>query len=40
MATRDAAEVHVVDFDAWMRDRTDRAHREFMARTEQLGKII
>lgn len=32
----DHAEFHVVDFDAWMRDRTERAHREFMARTAQL----
>lgn len=25
-----------MDFDAWMRDRTDRAHAEFMARTSRL----
>lgn len=23
---------HVLDFDAWMRDRTERAHAEYMAR--------
>jgi len=28
-----AAEFRVVDFDAWMRDRTEGAHREFMDRT-------
>lgn len=32
-APDDGAEFHVVDFDAWMRDRTERAHREFMDRT-------
>ena len=32
-APDDSAEFHVVDFDAWMRDRTERAHREFMDRT-------
>ena len=31
--TDDGAEFQVVDFDAWMRDRTERAHREFMERT-------
>lgn len=29
-----------IGFDAWMRYRTDHAHREFMARTQQLGKIL
>ena len=36
----DGAEFRVVDFDAWMSDRTERAHREFMVRIEQLGKIL
>jgi hypothetical protein len=27
-------------FDAWMRDRTERAHREFMARTSHLPPCI
>lgn len=29
----DSDEFRVVDFDAWIRDRTERAHREFMDRT-------
>lgn len=35
-APDDSTELHVVGFDAWMRERTDRAHREFMDRTAQL----
>lgn len=30
-------EFRVVDFDAWMRDRTERAHRHFMERTSVLS---
>lgn len=29
-------EFRVVDFDAWMRDRTECSHREFIERTAQL----
>lgn len=32
-ALDEAEDAKVVDFDAWMRDRTERAHREFMERT-------
>ena len=31
-AAADADEFRVVDFDSWMRDRTDAAHTEYMAR--------
>lgn len=36
---RDAAEVHVVDFDVWMRDRIERAHIDYMTRTAKLSTI-
>lgn len=29
----EADDAKVIDFDAWMRDRTERAHREYMKRT-------
>ena len=29
-------EFRVVDFDGWLRERTERAHAEFMTRTSQL----
>lgn len=32
-APDDSAEFHVLDFDAWMHERTERAHAEFMQRT-------
>ncbi|SDF81104.1 MULTISPECIES: hypothetical protein [unclassified Duganella] len=35
-AVGDGAEFQVVDFDAWMRQRTERAHAEFMTRTSRL----
>lgn len=35
-AVDDGAEFQVVDFDAWMRERTERAHTEFMRRTSRL----
>lgn len=36
-AADDGAKLHVVDFDAWMRVRTERSHREFMRRTSALA---
>lgn len=35
-AADDAAGFPVVDFDAWMRERTERAHADFMTRTSRL----
>jgi len=37
-AQSSAAKPAQIHFDTWMRDRTDRAHREFMLRTSSLPR--